>query len=459
MRLTRREVISGGAGTIAMLVPARASAQANAVTPEHFGAVGDGRTNDTDAFAAMAAFVTAHGGGDIALRKTTYLVGRDERPVTEPLPIMHFRGCERSLTISGNGARLRCAPSLLFGAFDPVTGNPSDRPAPNYRLSERSSPYSAMILAEECAGQVDIDDLELDGRLAELRIGGHYGGPGWQIPAIGIHLLNNRGVERLSDIHAHHHALDGILVDGVDGRSAASTLRGVRSEYNGRQGCSVTGGWNYRFEDCSFGHNGKGGLLSPPGAGVDIEAEGGKKVRNLQFSGCRFADNAGVGLVAEVGDSEGATFDNCTFVGTTSWAAWPNRPAFRFRDCLFVGPIVHAFGDADPTRACQFSRCRFRDDPALAGGDPVCAGPVVSLDRTLNVLFDHCDFTMTHRGLLPWVTPDTIFADCTMSQRDPGLAYPRGTFVGYNVITGNVDLYNARFKGVVIVNGRRMGAA
>src|SRR3569832_2756782 len=105
MRLTRREVASGGAGAIAMLAPSLAAAEAAVVTPEHFGAVGDGRTNDTRAFAAMASFVTAQGGGDIALRNTTYVVGRNELPVTEPLPIMHFRGCAGPLTVRGNGAR------------------------------------------------------------------------------------------------------------------------------------------------------------------------------------------------------------------------------------------------------------------------------------------------------------------------------------------------------------------
>src|SRR4051812_20691178 len=44
-------------------------------TPEDFGAIGDGRTNDTDAFARMTAAVNSAGGGTVLLRKTTYIVG------------------------------------------------------------------------------------------------------------------------------------------------------------------------------------------------------------------------------------------------------------------------------------------------------------------------------------------------------------------------------------------------
>src|SRR5690348_6156661 len=48
---------------------------ADAVTPEQFGAAGDGQTNDTDAFAKMTAAVNKAGGGRVVLRKTTYIVG------------------------------------------------------------------------------------------------------------------------------------------------------------------------------------------------------------------------------------------------------------------------------------------------------------------------------------------------------------------------------------------------
>jgi hypothetical protein len=471
MDVTRRELLCGTAGAMVLAAPTPAFCQGEQVTPERFGARGDGRTNDTAAFAAMAAFVNARGGGEIVLRPVTYIVGLQVRGsdatngyAFDGAPIMEFSGCRVPLVIRGNGARLRCAAGLRYGTFDPLTGAPTRHPMPYVRGGELATPYRAMIKAEGCRASVEISDLELDGNLAALRIGGKYGDTGWQIPATGIHLTNNRGAERLSRIRVHHHALDGILLDGIEGRAATTTLRSVRSEYNGRQGCSVVGGSGYEFVDCSFSNTGKGAIASAPGAGVDIEAEAGKHVAGLRFRNCKFSNNSGCGVVADSGPSEGATFEDCTFIGTTNWAAWPNKPRFRFARCTFVGPIVHAFGDPDPQRACQFHDCVFRDDPALSPTGQLYGGenpsrPIADLPGNRNVLFGHCRFLLTHQAVLPWTTNVVIFADCTLSQRAPAQSYPRGTFVGRNVIDGNAGLYSARVRGELILNGRRVPAS
>ena len=135
MDLTRRTLLGATAATLAA-APRQVIAQSGAITPERFGALGDGRTNDTAAFAAMAAFVNHQGGGEIALRKTTYIVG-GHGPGGQPgyrhgpASILDFVGCARPLIIRGNGARLRCAPGLRYGTFggdghaDPAQAAPS----------------------------------------------------------------------------------------------------------------------------------------------------------------------------------------------------------------------------------------------------------------------------------------------------------------------------------------------
>lgn len=465
MKISRRQLLAAGAAFAA--APSGLLAEPAAITPERFGAVGDGRTNDSAAFAAMAAFVNARGGGEIFLRRATYVVGINSEfgdVVTRPPAIMHFFGCRGSLVIRGNGARLLCQPGLLYGAFDPASRRALRRAMPNYRKAGVRSPYRSMIRVERCSGPVEISDLELDGNIGSLVIGGQYGDVGWQIPASGIELTENSGSERLSAVRSHHHPLDGLIIDGRAGRNGSGTISKLECEHNGRQGCSIVGGSNYAFLDCSFAHTGKAGLASPPGAGVDIEAEGGKQIRNLSFVRCAFSDNSGPGLVAESGPSEGVQFDNCWFIGTTSWSAWPNKPGFRFSQCQFVGAMAHAFGDPDPARACQFVGCEFRDDPALSPTGRVYGGenasrPIADLPANRNAQFDRCTFRLTHDCVLPWSTRLIRYRDCTMSQRAAAQSYPRGTYLGTNRIDGNAILEGSLILGEVILNGRRIPRA
>ena len=430
------------------------------VTPEQFGALGDGVTNDTDAFAAMTAFVNKRRGGVIALRPTTYIVGKqapDPRMSAyafAPADIMEFDSCTKPLSIVGNGARIRCADGLRFGTFDPSTGEPTTNAMPYYGQGELATPYVAMISAMNCSGGVDISNLEFDGNLQHLTIGGCYGDKGRQIPAIGLRLLNNDCSEQVTQVYTHHHPLDGLYIDGPAERNSASTIEGVITEYNVRQGCSLVGGRNYSFKDCQFNHTGKAGLASAPSAGIDIEAEI-KSIRDLTFSGCEFSNNAGVGMLADSGDTDGATFENCRFIGTTAWSAWPRKPHFRFANCQFVGSMCNTFGDPDPERAAQFSNCDFVDDPSLSPTGEVfrSLAPIVTVNIYKNVLFDGCQFKLIADSVLPY-SSFALYNNCIMSQVATKTAYPRGTYTGVNVITGTVVLGSSTILGDVTVNGQ-----
>lgn len=468
--ISRRQLLSATVLVAPLaLVPrvARAAVTpSGALTPEMFGARGDGVTNDTVALSRLAEAVNRSGGGTVVLAAgKTYLVGiqspvggKGVRFSFEPHEILAFRGCSRPLVIQGNGARLKCAPGLRYGTFD-RSGRRTDNPMPYTGHGEMASPYRHMIYIEGCSGPVEVADIELDGSVASLAIGGPYGDKGRQIAATGLTLRNNRGSETVRNIHTHHHARDGVMIDGLSEAVAGVSrlLVAVRSEYNGRQGCSIIGGRGYRFRDCHFNHTGRAGLFSPPGAGVDIEAEGRKTNRDFQFVNCEFADNRGVGMVADSGDSEGALFERCRFVGTTSWAAWPKKPRFRFNDCAFVGSIVQCYRSEDPERAAQFHSCGFFDDPKLSPTGALTRGnraaPIANLGAgDLNVLFSDCDFSLTHELTLPW-SRNAIYSDCRMRQASPRLAFPRGTYLGTNSIVGNVNLKGSKILGTLTVNG------
>jgi hypothetical protein len=471
--LSRRAFLLSTA--VAALLPARGrvsgavpNAGVRTFRPEDFGARGDGRTNDSAAFAALSAAVNQAGAGIIILRKVTYVVGTQKRTDSPesgwlyvPGTLLELKGCPGPLSIQGNGARLRCAPGLRFGTFDPQTGNARSGPMA-YTGPGRATPYMAMIAIRNCSGPVEVHDIELDGNLAAHRLGNGYGDTGYQIPCTGLALLENSGSEIVRNVFTHHHALDGLYIDGdtkVPPVLPARLISGLRSEYNGRQGCSIVGGRGYRFERCAFRHTGRAGIGSAPGAGIDIEAEGGKTIRGLTFDQCEFSNNSGCGMVADSGDSASARFTACTFVGTTNWSAWPCKPLFRFDRCTFVGAMVRAYGDPMPARAAQFVDCLFSDDPKRSPTGaiylPKPNGPIADLADARNMLFDRCRFQLVAKAALPWST-GAIYRDCRMSQRTSEQGYPRGKYLGHSEILGNVGLSGANIVGTLLVNGEPM---
>lgn len=446
-------------------VSCRGKAQApGALRPEDFGARGDGSSNDTRAFAALSAEVNRRGGGTITFgARKTYIVG-EQMPGGDygwtPAPILRLHSLTRPLRIIGNGARMRCQPGLRYGTFDPATGAPIRRPMPNLQIHEVASPYRSMIWIHDCRAAIELSDLELDGNLEQLRLGGPYGDTGWQIPASGLWLLNNRNTETVTNLFTHHHGQDGLMIDGDDKRAARSRFSRLVSRHNGRQGASIVGGRSYDFADCEFSHTGRSAISSAPGGGVDIEAEGGKTNRDFSFTRCKFIDNSGVGMVADTGDSEGTVFNECLFVGTTNWSAWPRKARFVFNGCTFVGALVNIFADRDPGRATRFLGCRFTDDPALSPTGLVYAGgeegaPMVNMGTSDNILFSRCRFEMKAKGVLPW-SWRAVYADCTMSQVSPVPAMTKGRYRGHNVINGPVDLYGSMIEGTVILNGKQV---
>lgn len=460
-RVSRRQFTLMAMGVVGVAGTPAARRSANQFTPEMFGAKGDGRSNDTRAFAAMSAQVNAKGGGTIVLRRTTYVVGDQHAssggrtPSFAPADIIRLEKCSLPISIEGNGARLQAAKGLRYSRFDPSSGQPMPAP-PKRDFTNLAVPYVAMIDIRNCDGDITISDLELDGNLATLWVGGSYGKRGgWSGGGTGVRLVRNSGREQLSRIHSHHHPQDGIYFAPRQDRAASTAVSDVVCEYNGRQGCSITGGRNFQFVRCKFQHTGRAVLHSSPSAGVDVEAEFGP-IRNVAFSRCEFVDNHGFGFVAGSGDAAEISFSGCKFVGTTNWSAWPDQPGIRFQDCLFVGALTHAHGDENPARAVHFIGCTFTDDTALSNTGKVFLpqGGWIAVVQSPNVRFTGCHFRLLGAALLPRSNNKVIYQDCDMSQRATKPSAPRGTYLGTNTIKGNASLGDSNIVGSVTLNGK-----
>lgn len=364
-----------GTQVFTSIIVGEASGNMLAFTPEAYGALGDGSTNDTSAFQALGAAVEAASGGCIWLRMgATYLVGRQTLLNNGTYmwfgeEILLLDGLTRPLTIYGNGARMKLAPGLKFGTFN-AAGAPTTHTLP-YSGGDRSS-LNSMIVIQNCTGHIAIlGGLELDGNGAAQTISSTgFGDTGYQIEADGLLLFNNSGGGDVRGVYSHHHLRDGAMAYGPATApiTANAHMRiNMRSLYNGRQGFSLIGGRSFRFYGCQFNFTGKGALYSAPGAGVDIEAEVGI-IRDIVFDQCQFVGNTGANMVADSGDSADCTFNKCLF-GGTNYATFFHKKGFVFNDCTLVGGNILPNLGSEPTwkdwEFPHFTRCLFSDDVTL----------------------------------------------------------------------------------------------
>lgn len=93
---------------------------------------------------------------------------------------------------------------------------------------------------------------------------------------------------RVCNLNAKYFCGDGFYSRGTD-----VIFDSITSEYNGRQGLSITFGENVIIKNSTFRHTGKIGICScgGPGAGIDIEPNEGDIVRNIQIDSCVITDN------------------------------------------------------------------------------------------------------------------------------------------------------------------------
>lgn len=431
-------VLSLGLSLLALARPAAAQAVLHKDLKKDFGAVGNGRTNDQAAFARAADFFnqrakTPAGAGRAVLHLPAgvYRVGQ---PSTGSLGnLMAFVNC-RNLSILGADSattEIRYADSLRYGAFDPATHAVYESPKAFFTDWDWGVRGGTALVLQGC-DNVQVANLALNGNSGRLLVGGHWGDTGIQLAFDGIFVSDSRRV-RLSKLAVHHFGRDGIqvlnrLAKSVDDPAQEGVLlENSRFDYNGRQGLSITGVNGLRAVNCSFSHTGRvvipalgQPLYSNPGAGVDIEPEGGY-VANVRLERCRFVDNAGQGLVSDrYGNGPPITknivLQDCLLWGVSNWSAWVRQTDFLFENCRLYGAFIT--GCALGAQATRFVGCTFEDRPYR--GQPAYGQYLVYSNQEARAMsFTNCRFVATRNYLLLAVpaAPDTAsrfrLAGCT----------------------------------------------
>jgi Right handed beta helix region len=379
-----------------------------------FGATGDGKTNDQDAFQKASDYFNKRGGnGKLIISKGVYIIGKQiftagqkNLPAYRGDDVMRFTNIKNFSVEGDKESLLKYASSLRFGAFNPTSGKTFEHGNTYFKNFAYAATIGICILIQN-SSNIKVSGVTMDGNNGDIIVGGVYGDVGRQLPHYGIFITNSKNV-KIDNAYIHHFGLDGICVSNKlsDSPDSISITNGT-FEYNGRQGFSWIGGNQVYVKNCKFNHTGKAKISSAPGAGVDIEAEVGP-ISNGFFEDCTFADNTGPGVVALAGKSRNCTFVNCTFIGTTNRSVWIAKPDYTFRECRFYGTFVQTPNTDNLVESTRFSDCDFID---TTYNGKQTYGPYLIQTNAKKIQFTNCHFVSKVKKVASFNLPDSYTED------------------------------------------------
>lgn len=350
----------------------------------NFGAKGDGVTNDYPAFKAVSDYVkntnlkgyTIHlptPADHYAVSGQTFEAGKGF--TTDAILSISFETLQdKAILLQSDNAKIKQMSGQYFGAFDKNTKEKLNTVTPIYTHPTATAADLQFILHFQNIKSLIINGkIDLDGNRDGMNIGGVWGDTGWQLFAYGIRIAWVKQFD-IANINSHHHCCDGIYIAGWNDTAnpdkpltdVKGVARNINSQYNSRQGMSLTGGQNISFYDCIFDNTAlpEFSVKSAPQQSVDIEAEI-SQIRNVVFYNCYFGRAGSQSLAAEAGDSKDFKFYNCEFVNDLGSALWVNKPQFKFVDCYVNGYVEKNYMTEIESERTIYQNCTFTDDPKV----------------------------------------------------------------------------------------------
>jgi len=343
-----------------------------------FGAKGNGRTDDQEAFVKASAFFNKRkGNGKLIIPKGIYLVGRQQFMGNEPNSRITYvgdyaidlRSCSNMIIEGKPGAVLKDNDSLRIGAFYPATGKPFKHSMKDINVKPEYANYASnagnIIYTSGCSN-IKISGLTIDGNVGNFIFGGNWGigRNAFELIHYGVYILDSHDIT-VSNCDIKNFSCDGIYIAnlGQDLKTFNITVDKCKVNYCGRNGLSWIGGENIRVTNSVFSNSGQGTVHESPAAGISIEVENSSFCRKGYFYNCTMENNIGSAIASGSKDlSSQVLFKKCIAASPSYFTVFADAPAHVFEDCAFYGTVLVWYRATTEKDAVKFKRCLFEEN-------------------------------------------------------------------------------------------------
>lgn len=418
-----------------------------------FSAVGDGITDDHEAFKDAAAFINGNvdpvsgkkGYVRLIIPDGIYIVGKqtanigtadDINNIYLGDPVLPLHDVENVVIEGGNYTTVIYKDSMKFGTFDISTGlppanideyNPAVPGSSNdslYHYRYAGTPGSFLELIN-CTN-IEVKNLEINGNNTNMSLGGNWGLGDRPIElrnSFGLYMHNLTNA-KISNIRVHHFGGYNVnLGCSLDEDSLPLTSNiifdSLISEYSGSNCFSWLGGEKICVLNSAFNHAGFNEIQTKPAYGMDIEPEGDTAMvcRESFFYNTVFAYNRKSAFTCgtskdnpfpippiKIGYTYDHYFKQCLFVG--KYESITNHIVNRvtFDSCGFFGQVLHHASSVDDKAPSRFINSYFSD---CYNGDDMWPQTLLSLGASYKAEFKNNLFekylTFPALGNFQWI--------------------------------------------------------